>query len=160
MELNKTTTTKLSTFTKDNELAMEVFKALSARERSSARSDIDAIFRELEGSLKREIDYFKYVAVWQEMESSGLGTLVHGRKGNPNRFVWKANLKEVGRQVLGLPKDITPAFEASHKRPAKEVKTETNTVTLVLPATVSKEDILAFLGLGEQLVKKDAKTKK
>lgn len=156
--INQTIVPELQTFAKSNELGKYVFEALSSRERAAARSDIDAIFRELESGKQAELNYFKYLDVWKMLEDKKLGTLVYGRRGNPNRFVWNTNLKHLGRIALGLPPETLP--EGKKKVVASEPEVSSNepsTVTFVIPASVSKDEILALLNLGAQLTGKPLK---
>lgn len=154
--VTETLVPKLQTFAKSNNLSQDVFRALADRERAAARSDIDAIFRELEFKKKIELDYFKYLDVWKSLQDLGVGTLVHGRKGNPNRFVWHTNLREVGRLALGLPAEpeqLVKKEETKVMPPIKSQPKEGNTVTFVIPSTVSIEDIKALIQLGASLSK-------
>jgi uncharacterized protein YfkK (UPF0435 family) len=181
--VNETLIPKLQTTAKNKEFAKDVFSILASRERFRSRSDIDAIFRELETLKGTQLDYFKYLDVWKDIEKMGLGTMVYGRKGNPNRFVWNANLKHVGRLALGMsarpeaPVKETPKPEpvkaappipptSIKRRPAAPKKEEvkaaapkreeekSHSVTFVIPASVPIEEIMALLTLGAQLTAK------
>ncbi len=151
--IKETTVIKVKSLAHVTELHSEVFKALAMRERSSSRSDIDAIFRELEGHLGKELNYFKFLDVWKALESEGLGVLVHGRKGNPNRFLWKVNFKKMARKALGLQEEITPGFRFPLRAERKQEPAQPHTITFVIPDTVPKEEILALMHLGASLSK-------
>lgn len=158
--INKTLISELQTFANTSDLNKDVFEALSIRERSAARSDIDAIFRELEAKNKKELNYFKFLDVWKMLEDKKLGTLVYGRRGNPNRFVWNTSLKQVGRIALGLPIQSSPATVSTNmSTKAKNKDTSLNeikptSITFVIPETVPMEEILALINLGTQLADK------
>lgn len=159
--IKATTIPALQSFAKENNLAMEVYKALSIRERSAARSDVDAIFRELEAGLKKELDYTTYMNVWRQFETLGHGTLVFGRKGNPNRFEWKVNFKALGRKILGLPETETPSFRPERLMPRmKQVEAvKDNTVSISLPPSVRKEDVMALFALLAEVSEKKVSSK-
>lgn len=156
--INQTIVPELQTFAKSNELGKEIFEALSTRERAAARSDIDAIFRELEAKHQKELNYYKFLGVWKMLEEKKLGTLVFGRKGNPNRFVWRTSLREVGRVALGLSIEMLPdakkVSEPIKKAPQKPQEAVPNSITFVIPASVPMEEILALVNLGTQLAAK------
>lgn len=164
--INQATIPALQTIAKSSKVAKEVFAALAARERSAARSDIDAILREISPKLSGNVDYEEYLDIWRDLEKKGAGILVHGRKGNPNRFAWAVDLKSLGRLSLVTnsepPKSKAPV-PLVKPAPTKEMKTEepaTNTVTFVIPASVPMQEIMALLTLGAQLTSKPIETKK
>lgn len=154
--INKSLIPELQTIVNSTDLGKEVFTVLSTRERSAARSDIDAIFRELEAKSKKELNYFKYLEVWKLLEEKQVGTLVYGRKGNPNRFVWRTNFRHVGRLGLGLQPEVWVETKKD-KEPKIEAPKAPSTITFVIPDSVSKEDIMALLNLGAQLAKENKK---
>lgn len=156
--MNKEMIPQLQSYAAQNDLSKDVFKALADRERAAARSDIDAIFRELEAKKNTELDYFEYLDVWKELQKLGAGILVHGRKGNPNRFVWSINLRQAGRTALGMKEEaqveqLKPVVRRS-SGPYKPVQPKVNSITFVIPETVSVDDIKALIQLGASISKK------
>lgn len=149
--INKDTVAKLQTYAKLNVLSQDVFKRLASRERAKNRSDIDAICREIEADKKSQLDYNKYIEVWRQLELMGVGSLVFGRRGNPNRFVWNHNLKEIGKQALNItePKPVPEVVKSVRPQPVDTSRT----VTFVLPPTVPMAEVNALLALAAGLVK-------
>lgn len=160
-------TLNLRELANNNKLAKYVFEVLASRERSAARSDIDAILREIEAEHKQEFDYNEYLEVWRSIESSGAGRMIYGRRGNPNRFIWDTHLKTLGKSAVTSPthidpfnklkSNIKPKVEGKEEVKSIEKKPEPHTITLVIPETVSKEDLMAFLSLGTSLIRQPEK---
>lgn len=80
----------------DNPILRDLMKFLGARQRYRTRTDIDRIYRE----QFAKVDYNEFLEAWKALDKSGVGSLVFGRKNNPNRFVWGVNLKDLGRAML------------------------------------------------------------
>lgn len=149
-------------------VAKEVFKVLEKRQRFRKRSDISRIYREIK-STHMSTDPKEVLNVFKELQSLGVGSIVIGRKNNPNRFIWKYNLKEVAKAAKN--KDVSlnnlDTFKEGPSK-AETINTASKTVfksstvsktypviqiTLRLPVDTRMEDIKAYLDLAKSLQK-------
>lgn len=112
---------------------MSEFETLSVKEIANSSEAAKAIFDEL-GSRQRyrkytNLDQFKHLLMskgvkvvdsdyWKtlkEMEKAGLGTIIIGRRGNPDRFIWNYNLKSVAQAA----KDPATQLQSIENTPVK-----------------------------------------
>lgn len=153
-------------------IAKEVFKVLERRQRFRKRSDISRIYREVK-SHNINTDPKEVLSVFKELQTAGVGSIVLGRKNNPNRFVWKYNLKHVAKaakkedssvkalSTFGQESEDTKQVKA---KPNVEVQRVTRSstvsankpfiqITLRLPADINMEDLKAYLDLAKSFQK-------
>jgi hypothetical protein len=81
-----------------NQVNEMIFKALGNRQRIRTQLDLTQMYR----MMKRELGVGdqEFLAAFRLLEVQGAGSLIIGRRGNPNRFVWKYNLKQVAQAAL------------------------------------------------------------
>lgn len=77
-------------------VAKEVFGVLSERQRYRRRTDLNRLYNMLKmsGSTVSPDDFLN---VFKTLQAAQVGSLVIGRKNNPNRFVWNYNLKDIAK---------------------------------------------------------------
>jgi hypothetical protein len=127
-----------------------VMGILSERQRHRQRTDLKNLYRGAK-RVEPKIDEDQFMEVFKKLAASGAGSLIIGRRGNPNRFIWKYNLKDIAEAVktsgvsvatfkaLGeKPKEIVPPKAKPVKRAAKapvavKMKSETK-----VPVTTRK----------------------
>lgn len=99
--------TKVQEAAKANETALLVSKSLAARKRMRHFTDINRTETQLKraGNPVVHPDFIKY---WKDLQAAGAGSIVYGRKGNPDRFMWKYDLKTVSHIALTQSSKETP----------------------------------------------------
>lgn len=118
---------------KNNPVAKLVFDVLSERQRHRQRTDLNNLYR---GMLKIDsgLDHDKFMDVFRSLDQNGAGKLVRGRRGNPDRFIWKYDLRALAEAAkrnginpatmeqleLQQPDKVIPAkVRRKARRPAK-----------------------------------------
>lgn len=73
--------------------------ALAMRERLRHFSDISRTRNTLvrNGEKIVEEDYMKF---WKQLQDAGMGTIIYGRRGKPDRFEWYYSLKKVAKAAI------------------------------------------------------------
>jgi hypothetical protein len=66
----------------------------------------------------------EYIETFQKLDQLGVGSLIIGRRGKPNRFLWNYNLKDVAKSAKGTAKATTPIVKVEAKAEAAPVKKE------------------------------------
>lgn len=91
---------KASEIAHSNETALATMEELNNRQRNRKFLNIELIHKNLlrKGLKIVDADYMKY---WKDMQEAGVGSIVYGRKGNPDRFACNYNLKDVAQVALG-----------------------------------------------------------
>lgn len=107
-----------------------IFDVLAERQRHRAQTDLANLFRNiLRMNPQAKIEYPEYIGVFKKLEASDMGRLVRGRGKNPDRFIWKYNLKDLANKVKmnGISKLTTKQLElttdAKIENPPKRRKT-------------------------------------
>lgn len=104
---------ELAKLAKKNSAAVAVFKEMAERKRFRREYSLKLLYKE----LGDKIDEGEFFQVFKDLEKAGLGSIVQGRAGNPDRFVWAYNLLDVARcakgeidleQINKLPKMAPP----------------------------------------------------
>lgn len=78
---------------------------LSARQRMRRVTDLNNFYRFIT-KKHPDIKDTDFLNVFKKLDNEGAGSLIIGRKNNPNRFIWNYNLKEVA-ESLKKGKDIS-----------------------------------------------------
>jgi len=73
--------------------------ALAERERIRHFSDIARTRSQLVRDGVKIVDS-DYMQFWNELQDSGVGSIIYGTKGKPNRFAWHFSLKSVAKSML------------------------------------------------------------
>lgn len=132
METNKLVdVSALKELPKLSNTALVVLKDLATRERNSRQTDIDRNAMKLlyKGIKVNPDDYLNF---WKNLESLGVGNIIWGRNGNPNRFRWHYSLKDVAigainpdsvKELLPAPSEVDVVVpKRSYKRRTKRSK--------------------------------------
>lgn len=90
---------KLKDICHRNRTAEVTTLSLAMRERLRHFSDIgrtrNALVRQ--GEKIVDGDYMQY---WKDLQAAGVGAIIFGRRGNPNRFEWHYSLKKIAKAAL------------------------------------------------------------
>jgi len=73
-----------------------IFGSLASRQRMRHQTDITRMQTQLKRA-GQNIDTEAFMNTFKELEKAGVGSIVYGRKNNPNRFKWNYNLKDIGQ---------------------------------------------------------------
>ena len=87
-----------------NQAAQVIFKTLGKRQRFRRHTNLDLFYKVIHAE-DASITEKEFLAVFKDLQTKGAGSLVFGRKDNPNRFIWNFNLKEVSK-VARQGKDL------------------------------------------------------
>jgi hypothetical protein len=159
--------------------AKAVFIALGDRQRFRRRTDLNRLYLTVQSNPKNSgISEDDFLEVFKDLQAIKAGSLVIGRKNNPNRFVWKYNLKELASAALNnkdltelgpMPKKapkrtafrrkVKPTFKAKVAEPVPVKPTQVEQVTgpaiiqltLQLSPNYRPEDVHALLQLAQSL---------
>lgn len=82
----------------NNPVAKLVFDVLAERQRHRQRTDLNNLFRAMRRD-NPDLSEKEYLEVFKTLQANGAGSLIIGRRGNPNRFIWKYNLKDLAEKV-------------------------------------------------------------
>lgn len=136
---------KLKEIASRNETASITANSLATRERIRHHSDIIRTRAQLVRDGQRIVDS-DYMQFWKELENAGVGSLIFGRKGKPNRFAWHFSLKSIAKSMLEGTNEkvagrtskklqsVEPAQQSS-KQENGNMEPLTQKVTFVLSAT-------------------------
>ncbi len=104
----------------DKQVSDLVLGILSERQRHRQRTDLKNLYRQSKKS-DPNIDEDKFMDVFRSLAAAGAGSLIVGRRGNPNRFIWKYNLKDIAEaaQTSGVKPST---FQSLADKPKEEVK--------------------------------------
>jgi hypothetical protein len=75
-----------------------IFKALAERQRFRRRTDLNRLHKTLGDQITEE----EFLSTFKKLQEAGIGSLIIGRKNNPNRFAWNYNLKSVANAALSV----------------------------------------------------------
>jgi hypothetical protein len=117
---------KLTSIAHSSHTAEVVMVSLGVRERMRPTSDLGRIKKILLRSGERIVDS-DYTKLWKDLEAAGVGSIVYGRNGNPDRFHWHYSLKKVAKTALEGPQeeDIFPIDQPpkeENKAPVEDSK--------------------------------------
>lgn len=130
--------------------------SLALRERLRHSSDITRTRAELarQGERIVEADYMQF---WKDLQVAGVGSIVYGRKGKPDRFDWYYSLKSIAKacidgsnvQAVKVAGPMQPEAPKVILRPKSEVapKREEVKVRLSDKVSTSSGDRLVYIPL-------------
>lgn len=116
---------KLKAISTENQSSKSVFKYLFDRRRGRQDTNIKRVQRILKES-GADVNASDISEVFKKLQDLGIGKIVFGRRGNPNRFLWTANLRSI--------KDILEGKSQALYKQSPTVK-KLNQPKLVAPAT-------------------------
>lgn len=91
----------LSTLSTLNPAAIAVFNELASRERFRKETNIKVFFKELKRDGNSLLNYDDVASVFENLQKLNLGSIIAGRNGKAERFIWGYNLKDVVRAAKG-----------------------------------------------------------
>lgn len=147
-----------------NTTSYSITKRLADRQRLRKITDISRLKNDLIKAGERIVDT-EYTAYWKELQSQGIGNVIYGRNGKPNRFEWHYSLKNVAKSALEgenieakeLKQSASVKVKRGRGRPKgfspkkKNIESITNVTESVTPtfvstqATKSASDKLVFV---------------
>lgn len=142
-------------------ISKAVFKALADKQRQRSRTDISRLYRAIKAAEMPHLDEKQFLEVFKKLQLAGVGSLIIGRKNNPNRFAWNYNLKDIGKAAKNGNVELTPVDkQVKHvKRRVRASQTTARTIqanpiisiNIQLPAGTPQTEIDAWLGLLKDL---------
>lgn len=135
--------------------------SLALRERLRHSSDIQRTKSQLirDGEKIVDADYMK---LWKDLQDAGIGSIIYGRKGRPDRFEWHYSLKSVAKAALeGTNEQVSKLAgvraNVQRKKPVKVIRRPQKVVAPVaakptpkampVAAPVLKSSKLAYIPL-------------
>lgn len=70
------------------------------RDRNREITDIEQMRKGIELRNKETLHPDRWIEAFKKLEDMGLGALIMGRRGNPNRFRWNYSLKAIGQAAV------------------------------------------------------------
>ncbi len=153
--------------------AHTVLEACSKRERFRERINLKKFKYDLIKAGYKVVDE-EFLETFKQLEAAGVGSLIKGRNGNPDRFAWNFNLRDVGaaaftpndkiqlheitkepkrKRLTALPVRSIPTVKP--ETPKEVTKTTAPSVQIVinLSSTADKKDVEALIALAQELGK-------
>lgn len=109
----------IKTLSNASTTATSAMLLLALRERNKPYTPLAVMKDQLIKMGEKVVDA-DYKQFWKDLEAAGVGSLILGRKGNPDRFQWNYSLKDVARSVVDDKGEAIKAFAS--KKPAKRVR--------------------------------------
>jgi hypothetical protein len=95
----KPSTEKLKEIANSSHTSIITMLFLALRQRSREASNLDVIKSQLTRMGEKIIDE-DYYRFWKSLDSAGVGSYIVGRRGNPNRFKWHFDLKQIAQSAI------------------------------------------------------------
>lgn len=99
--MNVTSTQELAKLAKKSNAASAIFDDMANRERFRREYNLKRLHKELSEKSKKPIDDKEFLETFKALQAAGLGSLIVGRGGKEDRFIWDYNLKDVARCAKG-----------------------------------------------------------
>ncbi len=96
---------KLKAISTENQSSKSVFKYLFERRRGRQDTNIKRVQRLLKESGE-PVNSNEISDVFRKLQELGIGKIVFGRRGNPNRFMWTANLLSIKELLEGKSQQL------------------------------------------------------
>lgn len=95
------TVAELSKLSKKTPALVAIFDDMGNRERFRREYNLKRLHKELNEGSKKTIEYSEFINGFKDMEEAGLGSLVIGRGGKEDRWLFNYNLKDIYRCAKG-----------------------------------------------------------
>lgn len=134
---------EIKTIAESSDTSKAIFEVLKDRKRFRRYTNLSQFNQVLlnKGYKVVEDEYFD---TFKALEKAGAGSLIIGRKGNPNRFIWDYNLKDVAKAASG--EEVKPqVIKRGPGRPPKVttvLKVDEKPKTIKLTININTEDLL------------------
>lgn len=134
---------EIKTIAESSDTSKAIFDVLKDRKRFRRYTNLSQFNQVLlnKGYKVVEDEYFD---TFKALEKAGAGSLIIGRKGNPNRFIWDYNLKDVAKAASG-EEVKAQVIKRGPGRPPKVttiLKVDERPKTLKLTININTEDLL------------------
>jgi hypothetical protein len=107
---------ELKTIANESPTSQAVFDHLASRQRFRVRTNLVKLKYDLIHNGKKVVDN-EYLGTFKKLHELGVGNLIVGRRGKPNRFIWNFNLKDIGQAAFNeLKDDVRTVGKKSTKR--------------------------------------------
>lgn len=151
---------KLQQIASENETAKAVFSTWAQRRRFRRETNLPRF----EASLLQDghkIVRQDFLQLFKRLEDAGIGSIIVGRHGKPNRFVWNYNLKDVAKNAT-IETASPQEFEKASTVAPKSVIIRRATLGSATRALLSEkiENILTQLGEMVDILNKQTEEKK
>lgn len=135
---------QLSVIGKKSHSAEVTLLSLALRERARDYSDIRRTKARLvkEGEKIIANDYMQF---WKDLQDAGVGSIVYGRKNNPDRFEWHFSLKQVAKAALdGTDEKLEPikTIPVAKSKPKVIRRPAKHTAPVSIPKQVMQEKLV------------------
>lgn len=119
---------KLKAIAHKSHTAIVTATSLALRERLRHSSDITRTRSELarQGEKIVESDYMQF---WKDLQTAGVGSIIYGRKGKPDRFDWHYSLKSIAKACIDgqdVKATKNQEIKAEPAKAQKEVKPDSS----------------------------------
>jgi hypothetical protein len=141
-----------------NDTSKLVFSFLSDRKRYRTKTDLSMLYRTLV-LLKPNLDYSEFLRVFVDLQSIGAGSIIYGRKTNPDRFAWDYNLKELayaaarGISINLLRKLPKGSPSTPMNRRANDNQAYVGSIVIPISSKIKPSDLSAFLELAASMTR-------
>ena len=141
------------------QINQSILKTMSTRQRARATTDLSRLFKSVK-ALDSKMTYDDFLSAFKQLQATGAGRLIIGRRNNSDRFAWNYNMREAASALAaGKPLDSVKPLRTGPNKPAYKLPAHKFaspspaqlTLTLSLPASTSSHDIKALLELVESL---------
>lgn len=124
-----------------------VFDTLSKRIRFRRQTNLSKFANLMINKGERIVEE-EYIQLFKRLEEAGIGTLVIGRRGKPNRFKWNYNLKDIGRIGMGEigTKDLS-SFDSPIIKPSSPAIHTPKPTTITLNLNVDEKVAASIMAL-------------
>lgn len=127
-----------------NPTAGVVATSLALRERLRHFSDIRRTKMSLIKSGEKIVDN-DYKKFWKDLEALEVGSIIYGRKGNPDRFEWHYNLKSVAAAAInGNDQEVERISKVPISKPTTQL-TATRQIKLLKPEPSREKSMYIML---------------
>lgn len=127
---------KLKQITNASHTAVVTMLLLALRQRARGFSNIPATKEQLLAMNEKVVEE-DFQTFWKELQAAGIGSIVYGRRGRPDRFQWHYNLKQIAKIAIeGREEAIKELAKKKPRRIRNQVSPKKRTAKPV--KTVSK----------------------
>lgn len=110
---------KLKQITNASHTAVVTMLLLALRERARGFSNITATKEQLIRMGEKIVDE-DFQSFWKSLQDAGIGAIVYGRRGRPDRFQWHYSLKAIARVAIEGREELVK--ELAKKKPKRVVR--------------------------------------
>ncbi len=142
---------KLKQIADENETSQLIMFSLADRNRFRSITDISHM-KNILIQKGEKIVLEDYMKTWKELDAMGVGAIIYGRNGKPNRFKWNYNLKAVGQSAMS-GKDIEvkaikftkTQLKETREKPAKLPEAKKLVTKSVEPTPITQTEVTNVL---------------